>query len=107
MCNTCNSCNSCGCNNRHSCYCALTRALNNLFSTEALCSCGCNHGCGCHRGCNCSGCGYRSATRCCSCGDAFTAEIGAVADFGEFDAYYASQYGMIRNRSCGCKYCDR
>ena len=100
MCNTRNRC--CGCNNgtdvqnnngcgRNLCN-EIGRALNNLFplpTNDNGCGCGCNRnrsgcGCHCHRWCN----EQRNGSGC-------NADLSGLTDCGNYDAYYARQYGLF------------
>ena len=105
MCNTCNRSCCCGCNNgtdaqnNNGCGCNLCneigRALNNLFPLPTN-----DNGCGCNRnrsGCGCNRCNRCNCCRCnenrsgCGCG----ADLSSLTDCGNYDAYYARQYGLF------------
>lgn len=119
MCNTCGCPNSCGNNGRNSnCGCCnllgeFANAINNLFTDP--CNSGCRCGCGCNgnrnawrngfvdgwnaRGNN-NGCGCCHHHRRSGCGCNGTADLSNLTDCGNFDDYYARQYGLTRSGCC-------
>ncbi len=129
MCNTCGcnnnrSGNGCGC-------CALlneiSSAIRNLFTSPCnSCGCGCNNnrsgngcGCGCNgnnrsgNGCGCGCNNNRSGNGCgcgcnnnrsgngCGCGCNRSNDLSGYTGCGNYDSYYARQYGLC-NSGCSC-----
>lgn len=119
MCNTC-GCSNCGCHNgrNSNCGCNLcnefANAINNLFADPngCGCGCGCNNGCGNNRawrngfrsgwnargnnnGCGC-GCGCHRNR----CGCNASHDLSGLTDCGNYDEYYARQYGLNRSGCC-------
>lgn len=116
---------NCGCVNL---LCEFANALNNFFTDPCNRGCGCK--CKCngtrnawrngfidgwdsareHCGCGCNGGNNRSGCGCgcnggnnrggCGCGCHHTHDLSALTDCGNYDAYYARQYGLTRNGCC-------
>lgn len=110
MCNTC-GCPNCRGNNNNGrnshCGCCnllneFANALNNFFTDpcDRHCNCGCGNNNAWRNGFR-SGWDARGNNNGCGCGGNRSRDLSGYTDCGNYDSYYARQYGLCSS-GCSC-----